>query len=171
VPKNSVCFLLIVLLIGCETNSSEGEQKDISSKITAHNFHLLIFKKELKLEVWEIGIENTFLDSFNLKKLQQLPIGQFNLSFDENKQKLLIDFPNEFYKDKGFGSNPNLRLILDKSHLPERFFNKNKVAEISKIIIFPNDNRLGGKLTPCFACPHWMAEIYAFLNLKKKEYI
>jgi hypothetical protein len=157
----------MVLLFGCEANTSANDQRKSNTK---NNFHLLIFKKEQKLEIWKVGFENTFLESFKLKNLQQLPIGQFDLGFDKKNQKLLIHFPNDFYKAKAFKINSNHRLILDRNNLPKRFFKKYELAEASEIIIFPNDNRRGGDLIPCFACPHWMAEIYAFLNLKKKAY-
>ncbi len=165
--KIPVCILLMVLLFGCEANTSAEDQRKSNTK---NNFHLLIFKKEQKLEIWKVGFENTFLESFKLKNLQQLPIGQFDLSFDKKNQNLLIHFPNEFYKAKTFEIISTQPLTLGINNLPKQFFKKHELAEASDIIIFPNDNRGGGDLIPCFACPHWTAEIYVFLNLKKKAY-
>jgi hypothetical protein len=134
-------------------------------------FHILLFKKEKKAELWAADTKNTFLDSFNLKQLPQLPIGQFDLTFDKKDKSLQIQFPNEFYKSKDNEKDQFENLVLGTDHLSKQFFKKIEKAQIDKIIIFPNDNRLGGELNPCFACPHWIAEVYAFLNQKKKEYI
>jgi len=171
VSKYSIFISLVVLLSACNTNRSDDEQKKDTAINADSIYHLLIFKKELKLEVWKAGAQNTFVDSYKIKKPSQLPIGQFDLNFDEKNKSLEIIFPNEFYKTKAYHLIPNQNLVLDKENISEQFFNKMENAQISEILIFPNDNRLKGDLTPCFACPHWMVEIYAFLNLKKTEYI
>ena len=134
-------------------------------------YDILLFKEELRLEIWKAAEQNELLDSFQLNTLPLLPIGQFQLTFDKKVQSLAIIFPNEFYQRKAFKTGSFQNLTLERDILPERFFMKIENLKIAKILIFPNDNRLGGELTPCFSCPHWMAEVYAFLNLKKKEYI
>jgi len=161
--KFSILIFSFVLLLGCEPTPYNDKQSNSSV------YHLLIFQKELKLEIWRIDDKNTFLDSFNLKNLPQLPIGQFDLNFDEKNENIEINFPNEFYKTKSYDLNSNL--VLNKENVSEQFFKKIENAAISEIIIFPNDNRLTGDLIPCFACPHWMAEVYSFLNIIKKEYL
>ena len=169
--KFSIYFtVLFFLFISCGSNQSDIKEES-SIQNAKSTYHLLLFKKEQKLEVWKVNSKYTFLDSFNLKSLQELPIGQFDLSLNIKDKKLLINFPNEFYKTKTFNINSKQIPDIGIDNLPKLFFEKNKTAPISKIIIFPNDNRLGGALLPCFACPHWMAEIYSFLNLKKKDYI
>lgn len=159
-------FILIFLSVGCGPNPSDSDSKEI----TENTYHVLVFKKESRLEIWQAGIQNKFLDSFKINNLPQLPIGQFELTFNKEKPSLAINFPNEFYRNKAFKIDSARNLTLTIENLPSQFFTKIQHAEIAEMIIFPNDNRLNGELTPCFGCPHWMSEIFAFLNLKKKEY-
>jgi len=160
-----------MLLSGACGIDVSNHEEEISEQDTIASYHLLIFKKEQIIEIWKADSENTFLNSYKIENIDQLPIGQFELKFDKKNKLLLINFPNEFYKSKDYKFDSQQDQTLGEGNLPEQFFQKIENASISEIIIFPNDNRLGGDLVPCFACPHWMAEIYAFLNLKKKEYI
>jgi hypothetical protein len=171
VVKVTICIsALFLFFCSCDNNSSNSED-ELTSQIVETTHHILIFKKEQKLEVWKIGTKNTFVEAFQLKNLQQLPIGQFDLKFDKKDKKLLINFPSNFYKTKSYPIHSNQNFDLGIDNLSEQFFKKMQNIQLSQIIIFPNDNRTAGDLIPCFACPHWMAELYAFLNLKKKEYI
>ncbi len=43
--------------------------------------------------------------------------------------------------------------------------------QFEKLLIFPNDGRTTGFLTPCFACPHHKAAIYAQLELSMNDYL
>ncbi len=166
VTKDSILFSLWVLLwIGCETSPSANQSA--ASDLTCH---LLFFKKEQKIEVWKAGNKNNLLDSFQLKVPLQLPLGPFSLQFDEKANNLQIEYPNEFYRSKGIQFDERLIPILEKNNMPKQFFEQFENVRFTKIIIFPNDKRIDGDFSPCFACPHWMAEIYAFLNLKIKEY-
>lgn len=163
-------FLLIFLFFGCGPNPADNKKAENSEEITENTYHILVFKKESRLEIWQAGIQNKFLDSFKINSLPLLPIGQFDLTFHKEKPSLAINFPNEFYRNKAYKIDSAKNLTLTTDNLPKQFFTKIRHAEIAEMIIFPNDNRLKGELTPCFGCPHWMAEIFAFLNLKKKEY-
>lgn len=167
--KSAAYFSIFLFLWACAPNQAD-DKFEKSPILKEASYHLLIFQKEQKAELWEVSEKNSLLDSFLFKKLPQLPIGEFDLNFDEKNQRLEIQFPNVFYKSKAYKNEAFQALSLGSDMLPATFFQRPEIAKISKTIIFPNDNRRDGELRPCFACPHWMAEIYAFLNLKKKDY-
>ena len=160
-------YILIFLLAisGC-SQPAENSNLDTSALC-----HILVFRKEKKIELWKIDSINTFLDSFPLKNLPQLPLGEYVLDSDTKNGNLKLLFPNKFHESKRAYLSKFHELTLNPNDLSKPFAKRIENIRISKIIVFPNDNRLGGTLTPCFACPHWMAELYSFLNLKKKEYI
>ncbi len=168
--KISACISTFFLFFcSCSSNTSNSEE-ELTTQFVETTHHLLIFKKEQKLEIWNIGTKNTLVVDFQLKNLQQLPIGQFDLIFNKKEKTIQIDFPNKFYKNKSYSIYSKQDFTLGIDDLSEQFFKKMQNVQLSQILIFPNDNRTSGDLIPCFACPHWMAELYAFLNLKKKEY-
>lgn len=160
---------LFFLLSGCETNSPQ--EQAIAYPTQVHrDLHLLIFKKEKKLEVWNIAPENELIFAEKIQLPDFLPIGMFDLEIDAISKSARIDFPGRFYKNKNYDHSFSENIILSLDALPPAFFNEKDSAIFSKIIIFPNDNRAGGELQPCFACPHWMAEIYSFLDIIKQKY-
>ena len=165
-PKISFYFFLLAVLLGCQNEASEKFPKEAFAGNLNSTYHLLVFKKEQNVELWELAEKNKFIDSFKIIDFVNLPLGKFAVV--HNNQQLNINLKNEFYNSKNYFVENKLK--LDTKNLGTSFFEKIKDLQISKIIIFPNDNRKGGTLIPCFACPHWMAEMYAFLNLKKEEY-
>lgn len=169
--KFFIPVLLIFLLSGCETTAPQ-EQNAVSLSNHEHrDLHLLIFKKEKKLEVWNTTHKQELLFAVKIQLSEFLPLGMFDLEIDAISKSARIDFPGEFYKNKNYDHNFKENIVLTLDDLPLAFFNQRDSTIFSKIIIFPNDNRTGGELEPCFACPHWMAEIYSFLELVKKKYI
>ena len=169
--KLSVSISLLILLTACGFDHSDEELDKDATTNQDSIYHLLIFKKEFKLEVWEAGIKNTFVESFQINNSSPIPIGQFDLNFDEENEIIEIIFPKDFYKKRPYQFNTGQTHVLTKEVIPKHFFKKMENAQFSAIIVFPNDNRLKGDLIPCFACPHWIAEIYSFLNIKKNEYL
>jgi hypothetical protein len=130
---------------------------------------LLLFKKEKKLELWSGQNKIDVFDCAS-SNFEQLPIGTFDVSLKDNNY-LDIIFPNEFYRQKkqsltSFKIN-DARLRLNEVCYKNRI---NSLINLSKIWIFPNDARDTSSFTPCFACPHWTAELHSHLHLLLLEH-
>lgn len=96
----------------------------------------LIFKQEQKMEIWTTENPKIVVERKKLdKEILSLPIGKFRPK----------DIDNQLIKKLNLSESDQLKIV--------------------KFLIFPNDSRISGTFTPCFACPHSVAETYATLEV------
>ena len=165
-------FLLLLLPYACQDDPDSGQDRPTSAAkakvkpdpIDSRVSQLLYFKKEQALELWaedKLVLQCDFFPDFDL------PIGLFELqSIDD---QLVLNSSNDYYHLK-YGKD------LKEEHMMILFKNKTDCKgqilqyQPSRIYIFPNDARNEGPFAPCFACPHWTAELYSFLQLHLKAF-
>ena len=159
----------LLILLTCQP-----EEKPIVVKETAPStdtirtksqFNLLIFKEEQKLEFWEASRE-TIIASLELKLPSSLPIGYFKIK-DFDTKIIQLNLSNEFYEGKNYG----LAEFDDRFPFSPTQVQSVDLRNVSSVIIFPSDSREGQAFKPCFACPHWMAELYGRLERTLNQYI
>jgi len=164
-----LCIISILLFFACQqttenkdVNNSTKPQisiKEVDSNSSSSKKDLLIFKKENKGEFWK---NNVLQYDFTLTDINSLPIGVFDIKEINQDNILQIEFPNNFYKSKKWNNN-NIEFSF------KLFKKNNEDLTNSKVFIFPNDIR-NGESDPCFACPHWMTELYSSMEMHALNY-
>lgn len=185
--KNLIfCFFISMICISCKSEIPVNEE--VAAVVTlpkkTQTLSLLLFKKEEILEVWSSlsdQKEQEHLFTFSLSNVKDLPLGIFDLVHSEDTS-LHIQLPGAYYAQKlKHGERPpfNWQLELESKTLALSKYIKAEATQYLKdqqgqslgtVVIFPNDLRKSDRFDPCFACPHWMAEVYGQLELKIKRF-
>lgn len=165
IPYLLLFLIPITLLFACQeevkTPVVSPKPKAISPNEDSSLFEILIFKAEQKTEIWQIKPDTLLISESTIHCKASLPVGSFNLKQIQGSN-LIIEFPNQYYNHKGIKKeNRTNTKIHYKDHQlwPDS-------SSISRVIIFPNDLKTEVSFMPCFACPHWMSELYGFLEVK-----
>lgn len=181
--KNSfytVYFLLLLASCGVDNKEvNDSKVKTDSNYSNALTIDLLIFKNEQVLEVWqnETGGIRKKLSSFQLEKHKNWPYGVFDWTMEPETGIQLI-FPSPFYQQKieieSISHFLNFYNRTIKTELSEANFNEllslHQGKRLGKLLIFPNKPDSDGHLRPKLNAPHWMAELYALLELELINY-
>ena len=178
-------LISIICISACQTDNSSNEWQGKISPEKISLLHLLIFKKESKLELWATGKDSKIfpIRTFNSVFAEETPIGIFLLNQSKLPQ-LILDFPNDIYGAQIGNEAFEEILFLDKitgtTNRQSVVFNKKELNELKEIIhpkiktqtfVFPNDMRIDGTFNACFGCPHQMAELYSSLELHLKQFV
>jgi len=170
---------VILLPWHCQNPDTRPEAKLFDSKNAelSTTAYLLIFKAENTLELWATTTAdyNLQLESYPIAADANTPLGLFSLPQKFDEQGYTIPFPNDFYKQKQVNFLPRQPIFLTNLEdvpgftiqltEPDWVSLASQLANFQQIhvLIFPNDARKSGNLTPCMHCPYWMAEIYSQL--------
>ncbi len=160
---NHLLLIALLFLCSCANDSTTppyNPKPNSTLSIASHQKNaILIFKKEQLIEIWEDG-KKTKTSAINLDP--RYPVGIFDAQ--QTADGLLLSFPNKFYQEKNYQLKfqPN---IVVKS--PD--FSGLKLKDYP-VYIFPNDARNGDTFVANFSSPHWMAALYAKMNLHLREF-
>ncbi len=173
-----LCSLSLLLLGSCQSQESpagltqqEKVVEAISPLLDSSAIQYLLFCKEGKIEVWTDGKTKKprFLELLQLKESIDFPIGSYPLKkFDQDWG---LEFPNVFYQSK-LGKKTLKRELFfqnwQQKHPPlQKWLAQSKQ---SKVLVLPNDIRKDQSWDACFACPHWMAELYGMLKIEMEQF-
>ncbi|MEM1322444.1 MAG: hypothetical protein AAGG75_19430 [Bacteroidota bacterium] len=164
----TLCLLLpLFCLTACQPTAAPNAQTPPPPPLLNAPLHLLVFKAEGQIEAWQEGEQWVQLGKSEVLLHPKLPIGEFEATVAE-PGRIQLAFPNDYYARKGGDPPPPeataLQLSDDElSKLLEQF------PEL-RLIVFPSDARNGRPFRPCFACPHWTAELYSHLGRELRKY-
>lgn len=160
-------FITTLLLSNCASDPTTSTPP-LSNTTSSKNSNLppsaiLIFKEEQQLEIWKNG---KLQQSTNINLDSKYPVGIFGAQpIDPEIDKgFQIEFPNEFYNRKEYSLKFDRAILTPKLDLKDIDFSN------MAIYVFPNDARKGQSFVANFSSPHWMAELYAKMNLYLLEY-
>lgn len=178
-------LIFIICISACQNDSSKNEWEGKISPEETSLLHLLIFKKENKLELWGTGKDSKIfpIKTFTSVFAEETPIGIFLLKQNKSPH-LILDFPNDIYGaqigNEAFEDIHFLDKITGTTNRQSIVFNKKELNELKKLLhpkiktqafVFPNDMRTDGTFNACFGCPHQMAELYSSLELHLKQFV
>ena len=105
------------------------------------------------MRVWR---DTLVLDSFFIEKAGEFPVGIYELL--SGAEGVRVVYPNAFYKEKlGLGAVRREWRLAVGDTLESPWWQQ---AAGKVVWVMPEE--------PCFACPHWMAEVYSRLERKNK---
>ncbi len=175
--KLSFYFLFSFCLLffwSCQSSENPSGLAKMEAESILHDssaIQYLLFCKEGKIEIWtaEKAKEPRLLELLQIKEPFDFPIGSYVLQqFDQDWG---LRYPNAFYKDK-LGKKALKRELSfqtwQEKHPPlQKWLATSKE---NKVLVFPNDIRQDQRWEACFACPHWMAELYGILSIEMKQF-
>lgn len=191
VPMKYLYWILIFLLPFtwvCDAEQAKPEQAKPAAKVysppkpnpvypLSDTAYLLVFLEEDSMEIWAETTADVkqFLQAIPVLAEDDTPVGAFSLPQTFEPEGYVIEFPNEFYKSKNTWFIPQDDIYLTTQPIADGFAIQltdtdwlSLVARLARfreiqVLIFPNDARKNGNLTPCLQCPLWMAEVYSSL--------
>lgn len=185
---NSKILLMILIcmcMLACQNEISSPPEKieaQLSENISL--YHLLVFKKEQKIELWATDSESNIalVQSFSTINCKKTPTGIFHVTSFESLN-LGLETPNEFY-DQVIGKEQfenifilqknsdkvNRQSIIVENKTFNQINNYLNPSIKTQVFVFPNDIRNGGYFEPCYGCPHRMAELYSSLELHLMQF-
>ena len=166
----------ILLIISCKTDLNNDNISSDEVFSNSDSLTILIFKKERKIEIWDGKDEYKIKDSIYFESTNNIPIGFYELKENTNNSNLELQFLDLRLKKRfqqiGFENfkidtpeDSSALILVSETDLLKLLPEKN-----TKVYILPNDFRKSGQLEPCFACPHWMTEVYAQLELSLRPF-
>ena len=161
-PTYLLFFTTILLLISCTADKASPPNTQIKTpkpNNSKSNNAILIFKQEKQMEIWNNGKKEK---SLQIDIDQRYPIGIFEAQVID--KGIRLNFPNEFYQGK------NYRIEFEPKIGIENLFLKETDISATPVYVFPNDARKGQPFVANFSSPHWMAGLYAKMNLYLLEY-
>jgi len=166
--RNALWFSALLFLMACQPDKkpiATEEPPLPAPPLTERKIDLLIFKEEQKLELWGTSPRKIMVSIESCKIPSSLPIGYFAIKdFDTNTIELNLS--SEFYEKKNY----SLAHFDNRISFPPAPIQLSDLRDISKAIVFPSDNRTEQAFKPCFACPHWIAELYGQLAITLNQY-
>ena len=178
--------LLFCLLLSCTTDSSVSSSLSPPTKlknVENSRIDFLFFQLEKKMECWEMTEEGNpnYLFTLSWNSKAQLPPGIFSIQQQVPISSSRLSFPGLYYEQKiqqGMSlpiswTWPKQGLALSEVFKTEGVDYINEQLDEKKLgraMILPNDARKNTPLKACFACPHWIAEVYGQLNLALDKY-
>ena len=167
-------LISISYLISCKPDTNNRNTSLNKPNITSGHHTFIVFEKEQKLEHWFECDAIVFQDSLSFDSARHLPPGIYTSLEKNNGLSLQVLHPQFKKKYSQIGieeirigsANDSLSNIVVSHEALQQL----KTGKRSTAIILPNDFRKSGQPDPCFACPHWMAEIYAQLELSLEPY-
>ncbi len=182
-------FLLLICictLFQCQLEESPAQTKNITEKLSVKgsNIDLLIFKKEMKLELWRTdSLCKERISRLDLQKKAFYPIGIYGLlskngewlpNIEENKalrkglQLNRKSFPKNLplaYEEKQTDLL-SLLAVEDTAHVGRQL----KEAKSAQILVLPSDSRTGKPFEGRLNGEPWFPELYSSLELWIKDF-
>ncbi|MFT4664600.1 MAG: hypothetical protein ACI8YQ_000834 [Polaribacter sp.] len=167
-------FSLLIILVCTLFQCGPEQQPTIASKkmnLKGESLHLLLFRKEMKLELWLANDSvKQRLSTLPLQSPLLYPLGVYDLhfsdgkwlpNFDRNKaqrkQTLLNDVP--------FPKKQTDLLSLLAAEDADLLDQQLKLAQNAQVLIFPNDSRSGKPFEGSRNGEPWLPELYSSLEL------
>ncbi len=186
-------FVTCLLLFACtqeqKTSAKVDAEKPSADAISENpkpnpsnaTLTLLLFKAERKLEIWTSSPTPQRLADLKITQLQPFPVGQYLLQATSNgnfslkqsplrqaQQKLLLN-PYPQYQDVVLGTKEATNIRLSAQSY-QQFTKQLPPSTECQVFVFPNDIRTEGEFLACYPCPHWMAEVYAQLEMELRAF-
>lgn len=167
----AILSLALCLLGACQSSekklTSKLEKETISRTVDSSDIQFLLFQEDGLLEVWTFqeGSTPTILEQISLSGGIDFPVGIYR--WQDTATGLVIRYPNSFYTEKLGDRAKAQQISLDSYVATQPALNKWKpYAEGKKVLVLPNEFGKNNEHASCFACPHWMAEVYGKLNVE-----
>jgi len=177
-----LAILVFISFLWLSCNESQEKPLDVvKMPQNDSELHLLLFKAERTLEIWNYEKKNGFkkLSNTSMSMADHYPIGVFDWQTKEQNQ-IKVNFPNRFYHQKQNQAIDKSKWKLEMNNFHNQLSPKNQVFldsilllgynDAGKLLVFPSDARNVGHFTPCINCPHWTPELFTTLEFYLKAY-